>query len=130
MAGVRGVGRALPDHQPAARRVPAPLLPEPLGFPWGAVTVPGGRLLVVDDVLPPAGRIRFVAADAATGDEVRDFCVQDPLELGFICSGPAGIFPNGYVDLEMPPGRYRFTGNANDGVQKRGWSRRPRSPGG
>ncbi|MET8547291.1 carboxypeptidase-like regulatory domain-containing protein [Micromonospora zamorensis] len=94
--------------------------PSRLGFPWGAVTVPTRGRLVVDDVLPPAGRIRFVAADAATGSEVRNFCVQDPLELGLICTNPAGTFPNGYLDLEVPPGHYRFTGTANDGVHEGG----------
>ncbi|WP_433393420.1 hypothetical protein [Micromonospora sp. KLBMP9576] len=94
--------------------------PGRVSHPVGFVAVPARGRLVVHDVLPRAGRIRFVAADAATGVRVRDFCVQNPLELGFYCTGPSGPFPDGYVDLELPPGTYRFTGAAKDGVHEGG----------
>ncbi|SCL73176.1 hypothetical protein GA0070608_5425 [Micromonospora peucetia] len=92
--------------------------PGRVSHPLGFVAVPARGRLVVNDVLPRAGRIRFVAADAATGVRVREFCVQNPLELGFYCTNPSGPFPDGYVDLELPPGKYRFTGYATDGVHE------------
>lgn len=91
--------------------------PGRVSHPVGFVTVPATGRLVVDDVLPRSGRVRFVASDAVTGAKVRDFCVGHPLDLGFHCTATTS---DGYVDLELPPGAYRFSGSGTDGVHEGG----------
>jgi hypothetical protein len=85
------------------------------------VTVPASGTVTVDDQPPASGRARFTARDAVSGAKVPDFCVQDPLENGFHCTGPQ--WPDGYVELELMPGRHIIHGNARDTAHDDGLAR-------